>query len=112
MMIRAPLLIGFLAFSALLATAPPASADAIDGDWCHSDGRSLTIAGPSIRTPGGAKMTGDYGRHDFAYVAPAGEPNKGATIAMRLLDENTVSVRVAGGEGPPQTWKRCRLGTS
>lgn len=109
---RLQALLGFLVFAAASVAAPSAFADAIDGDWCHSDGRSLTIAGPSIRTPGGAKMTGDYGRHDFSYVAPANEPNKGATIAMRLLDENTVSVRVAGGEGPAQTWKRCRLGTS
>lgn len=111
-MSRSPLFLGFAAFVALSLAAPDARADAIDGDWCHSDGRSLTIAGPAIRTPGGAKMTGDYGRHDFSYVAPANEPNKGATIAMRLMDENTVAVRVAGGEGPAQIWKRCRLGTS
>jgi len=105
-------LLCFAVFAALSVAAPSAFADAIDGDWCHTDGRSLTISGPAIRTPGGAKMTGDYGRHDFSYVVPANEPNKGATIALRLMDENTVSVRIAGGEGPTQTWKRCRLGTS
>jgi hypothetical protein len=104
------LFLGVIAFAAFCVSAPTAHADSIDGDWCHTDGRSLTIAGPAIRTPGGAKMTGAYGRHDFSYVAPAGEPNKGETVAMRLLDENTVSVQIAGA--PMQTWKRCRLGTS
>jgi len=97
---------------ATFVSASPARADAIDGDWCHSDGRSLTIAGPAIRTPGGASMTGAYGRHDFSYVAPANDPEKGQTIAMRLMDENTVSLRVAGADKPAQTWRRCRLGTS
>ena len=101
---------GVIAFATFCVSASTAHADSIDGDWCHTDGRSLTIAGPAIRTPGGAKMTGAYGRHDFSYVAPAGETNTGETIAMRLMDENTVSVQVAGT--PTQTWKRCRLGTS
>ena len=103
------LLLGVAACVALSLAAPAAHADSIDGDWCHTDGRTLTIAGPAIRTPGGAKMTGSYGRHDFSYVAPAGEPNKGETIAMRLMDENTVSVQAGSAT---QTWKRCRLGTS
>jgi len=101
-----------LALTLLCVAAPVVHADSIDGDWCHSDGRSLTIAGSAIRTPGGTSMSGAYGRHDFSYVAPAPEPNKGQTIAMRLMDEHTISVRVSGAEGPAQTWKRCRLGTS
>ena len=92
--------------------AADARADAIDGDWCHSDGRNLTISGPSIRTPAGISTTGSYGRHDFSYVAPQSDANKGQTIAMRLMDENTVSVRISGAEAPAQIWKRCRLGTS
>ena len=29
-----------------------ARADAIDGHWCHADGRLISIAGPRIVTPG------------------------------------------------------------
>jgi hypothetical protein len=103
-----------VAIAALLVclAAADARADAIDGDWCHSDGRSLTINGAAIRTPTGVSMTGSYGRHDFSYVAPSGDANNGRTIAMRLMDENTVSVRISGAEAPAQIWKRCRLGTS
>ncbi len=104
------LLLPFVAL-VVIGAASPVYADSIDGDWCHADGRNLTIAGPAIRTPGGSKMTGSYGRHDFSYVAPVNEPNKGETIAMRLMDENTVSVRIGAGDAP-QTWKRCRLGVS
>ena len=31
-----------------LAMAGPAAADAIDGNWCASDGRSMSISGPDI----------------------------------------------------------------
>jgi hypothetical protein len=44
---------------ALAGLVTAAHADAIDGDWCSADGRSLSITGPTIRTPGGATITGD-----------------------------------------------------
>jgi len=47
-----------------------ALADAIDGDWCHGDGRRLSINGPDITTPGGTHLKGDYDRHHFSYVVP------------------------------------------
>ena len=64
-----------------------AFADAIDGDWCGSDGKRMTIRGPSIITPGGQQVTGDYTRHFFSYVIPAGELGAGATVAIQLLNE-------------------------
>jgi hypothetical protein len=48
-----------------------ALADAIDGDWCHSDGKRMSISGPAIVTPGGRQMNGDYARHSFSYVIPS-----------------------------------------
>jgi hypothetical protein len=48
------------------AAATPALADRIDGDWCAADGRNLSINGANIKTPGGAAITGDYARHEFA----------------------------------------------
>lgn len=93
-----------------------ARADAIDGFWCASDGRSLSITGPKIVTPGGRTTTGNYGRHSFAYLVPDGEPGSGATVAMRLEDEHTMQLRMAaagGGEpGPVQVWRRCSRVTS
>ena len=80
----------FRAKHVLLATAAfvvlqsgSALADAIDGDWCHADGRRLTINGPDITTPAGNKLKGNYDRHHFAYVVPAGEPGTAPRFRWR-----------------------------
>lgn len=83
-----------------------ALADRIDGQWCNQD-RSLTIEGPRITTPGGNKLSGDYGRHDFSYTAPAGEAGAGARVALRLINDDNVEVRFGGDS--PQLWRRCRV---
>lgn len=94
-----------------MIAAGPARADAIDGDWCSPEGgKSLTIAGPNIRTPGGKQITGRYGRHDFHYVAPEGDPRPGVAIDMRLMGENAVRVTPEGGQ--PVVWRRCPQATS
>ncbi len=89
--------------------AAPASADAIDGDWCNGPA-SLRIEGPAIRTPGGKDMTGDYDRHAFHYIVPAGEKDAGAEVMMRLLsDDDMVLVRrIGGADSPVESWKRCQ----
>jgi hypothetical protein len=92
------------ATATLLATAP-AWADAIDGAWCHQDGRRMVISGPSIVTPAGTRTQGDYGRHDFTYVVPAGDPGAGSTIHMLLLGE--LHVRVQEGDAAAVVWDRC-----
>jgi hypothetical protein len=98
--------IAALAFS---ANAIPAFADSIDGNWCHNDGRRLTIRGPEIVTPGGKQMEGNYSRHYFNYTVPAPEPGAGETIFMMLANENTVYLR--RGEPatgvPQEIWVRC-----
>jgi len=98
-----------LAAVACLAGPPTmASADAIDGNWCHIDGRRLSIRGQAIVTPGGTAMEGTYSRHWFSYVVPAPEPGAGETILMTLLNENTVQIR--RGEIAPdnaEVWQRC-----
>jgi hypothetical protein len=79
-----------------------------DGNWCHKDGRRLSIQGQAIVTPGGIAMEGNYSRHWFSYVVPAPEPGAGDTILMTLLNENTVHVR--RGETAPEhaeVWQRC-----
>ena len=98
-----------LAAVVCLAVLPTvASADAIDGTWCHNDGRRLSIRGPAIVTPGGKAMEGNYSRHWFSYVVPMPEPGAGETISMTLLNENTVHLR-RGETAPENTevWQRC-----
>jgi len=95
--------------AALLAVsvAPsPTLADAIDGNWCSTDGRSMSISGPKIVTPGGTRMSGDYERHGFRYVVPAKEKPAGAKVDMSLVDDDTLQVTV--GKGPMKTWRRCK----
>jgi hypothetical protein len=80
-------------------------ADAIDGDWCHENGKRLSISGPDIVTPGGTRTKGEYDRHHFSYVVPANEPDAGATIAMILLSE--IQMRLRPPSGDEQLWRRC-----
>ena len=90
--------------------SPPAAndahADAIDGMWCKGS-RSMRIDGPAIVTPGGTSMTGDYDRHGFRYVVPAGEGGAGKTVNMVLLSDYDLDVTL--GEGPTERWRRCKL---
>jgi hypothetical protein len=86
-------------------------ADAIDGDWCDGKGKSFTIRGPKIVTPGGKEIAGRYDRHGFDYVVPAGEPGAGGDVHMILLNDQTVRLRPPGA-GEDQIWKRCSLKTS
>ena len=85
-------------------TAAGARADAIDGNWCASDGKVMTIEGPRIVTPGGTSATGAYTRHAFAYVVPADEQSPGSEVRLVLLNEETV--RMVAGPGP-EIWRRC-----
>ena len=89
----------------------PVVADAIDGDWCRSDGKRMTIRGPAIVTPGGQPTSGDYTRHYFSYVIPPGEPGAGATISIQLLGEYVAHAR-QGADGSVQEWRRCQAGVS
>lgn len=101
-----------LASMALLASAS-AWADAIDGDWCaNNDGRHMSIKGPEIVTPAGTRMQGNYSRHSFLYIVPPAEPGAGQTVAMILVNEETVNLRQApsaaeAAQAPVQVWHRC-----
>ena len=88
----------------LVLAAGGARADAIDGNWCASDGKMMSIEGPRIMTPGGTAATGDYSRHAFAYTVPAPDSGAGNEVRLVLVDEDTVRV-VAGP--PPEIWRRC-----
>ena len=91
----------------LLALTPPVAADAIDGWWCSSDGRSLSIEGPRILTPGGTTLSGEYGRHDFSYTVPPREPGTGSITRMTLLSEETMELHPGTVKGKAEIWTRC-----
>jgi hypothetical protein len=91
--------------------ASPAHADAIDGDWCHDDGRRFSIHGPTIVTPG-ATLQGDYTRHSFQYTVPPSEAGGGQPVSMILRSETRVDVRVGSSNETFQVWHRCTATTS
>ena len=99
-------LFGLFVAASSLHAASHARADAIDGMWCKGS-RSMQIDGPAIVTPGGTSMTGDYDRHGFRYVVPAGEGGAGKTVNMVLLSDYDLDVIVE--EGPTERWRRCKL---
>jgi hypothetical protein len=90
---------------ALVMGISPVHADAIDGQWCLGT-RYFEINGPSIRTPGGNEISGNYDRHGYTYIVPANEEGAGTEVVMVLLNESTV--RVTRGRSAPETWKRCK----
>src|SRR5207248_10822970 len=93
-------------YAATFSFVHPALADAIDGDWCRADGKRMTIRGPAIVTPGGQRIDGDYTRHSFSYVIPAGEAGAGATVSIQLLSEYLA--HASQGADAPQEWRRCQ----
>jgi hypothetical protein len=100
-----------LAALALVLLPAAARADVIDGDWCAT-GRHLSIKGPEIVTPAGSRLQGNYTRHSFIYVVPPAEPEAGHTVAMLLINENTMNLRsgadaASAAQAPVQVWLRC-----
>ena len=99
-----------LAAFMMLLTTISATADAIDGNWCHPDGRRFIIRGPAITTPAGNHLQGNYERHYFSYQIPATEPRGGETVFMTLMGEYLVHLRVGPNKasaGPVEAWNRC-----
>ncbi len=91
-----------------LGLGAPALADQIDGEWCSTkEAAHFSISGPTIVTPAGTATTGDYRRHFFTYVEPAGDPGAGSKIDMQQLNDEEILVAVDGGE--PVRWRRCEV---
>jgi len=105
---RRRVLAGIAVAVGIFASGGAAHADAIDGDWCHADGRRLSIRGPDMVTPGGHQIVGDYNRHGFVYVVPPGEAGTGDKVVMTLLSETLMHSRQGGDDAPVQVWNRCR----
>ncbi len=100
-------LVSILALAGVMLFASNARADAIDGDWCRADGKRMSIRGPDIVTPGGHNIRGDYSRHSFSYVVPAGESGAGETVSIILRNEYLAHARQGAADAPLQEWKRC-----
>jgi hypothetical protein len=96
----------------LFGSMHAARADAIDGDWCRADGKRMQIRGPEVVTPGGNRTSGDYTRHSFAYVVPAGEAGAGENVSIVLLSEYLAHARQGSATAPIQVWNRCQPGIS
>lgn len=104
--------LGLAATAAILLSAQPARADAIDGNWCTAEGKRLAIEGPKIVTPAGTQTIGNYSRHAFTYQVPPTDPGAGQTMFMVLLNENTMNSAMAtdaqaARQIPAQVWHRC-----
>jgi hypothetical protein len=101
----------------VVAGSTQAWADVIDGHWCFTDGKRISIQGPAIVTPAGSSIRGDYSRHFFSYVVPSAEPGAGQTVSMSLVNEDTVHLRIGttpsySSDGPVEVWHRCGPPTS
>jgi len=101
------LLIVLVAAAMLLQTGV-GRADAIDGDWCSTDGQRISLVGEKITTPGGTQIRGNYSRHAFDYVVPAGENGSGETVSIILRGEYLAISRRGPADGPLTEWRRCK----
>jgi hypothetical protein len=99
--------VGLAALAAAALWSGGALADSIDGLWCNKT-RTMSIEGPTIITPGGHQITGDYERHYFFYTVPANEPSAGAAVRMQLVNEETVALWIEPGPTEAEVWKRCK----
>jgi hypothetical protein len=105
------LLISLVAIGMLLQTGI-SHADAIDGDWCSTDGMRMSIRGEKITTPGGRQIEGNYSRHAFDYVIPAGENGSGDVVNIVLRGEYLALSRQGPADAPLREWHRCKEGVS
>ena len=97
-----------LVAAAMLLQTGAARADAIDGDWCSVDGMRMSIRGEKITTPGGKQIQGNYSRHAFDYVVPAGENGPGDVVNIILQGEYLAMSRQGPADGPWREWRRCK----
>lgn len=80
---------------------------ALDGNWCHADGKRLTVKGPDIVTPAGKSLRAEYARTFASWVIPDGEPNAGTTTTMMLIGADRAHTREGAADTPPLEWRRC-----
>lgn len=95
----------------IITATGPAVSHAIDGAWCHEDGRSMRIDGDMISIDGHT-IAGTYQRHSYTYTSPPGPEGRSGVTSMVLKDDNTLlltppsSTHVTIGSSI-QRWRRC-----
>ncbi len=97
-----------LAAAGVLLQTGAGRADAIDGDWCSTDGLRMSIHAEKITTPGGKQIEGNYSRHAFDYVVPPGEDGSGDVVNIILRGEYLALSRQGPADGPMREWHRCK----
>ena len=97
-----------LAAAGVLLQTGAVRADAIDGDWCSTDGLRMSIQAEKITTPGGRQIEGNYSRHAFDYVVPPGENGSGENVNIILRGEYLALSRQGSASGPMKEWHRCK----
>jgi hypothetical protein len=105
-------LLSFLVATGMLLQTGISHADAIDGDWCSTDGMRMSIRAEKITTPGGKQIEGNYSRHAFDYVIPAGENGSGDVVNIVLRGEYLALSRQGSVDAPLREWHRCKEGIS
>lgn len=93
---------------AALMQAGAAHADAIDGDWCSTDGQRMSIRGDNITLPSGKQILGNYSRHAFDYVIPSGDSGAGDTVNVILRNEYLAFSRQGANGDRSTEWRRCK----
>jgi hypothetical protein len=79
----------------------------LDGEWCHADGKRLSVRGADIVLPGGKPLRADYARAYASWVVPQGEQNAGMTVTMMLIGSDRAHTREGAADTPPLEWRRC-----
>ena len=97
-----------LVAAAMLLQTGVGYADAIDGDWCSTDGMRMSIRGEKITIPSGKQIEGNYSRHAFDYVDPAGENGSGDVVSIILRSEYLALSRQGPLEASLREWHCCK----
>ena len=98
----------FLVAAAMLLQTGVGHADAIDGDWCSTDGMRMSIRAEKITIPSGKQIQGNYSRHAFDYVVPSGENGAGDVVSIILRGEYLALSRQGPADAPLREWHRCK----
>lgn len=89
-----------------------ALADQIDGNWCSPTGKTLSVDGPQVVTPGGSSVTANYDRHHVDFIIPKGEARAGERFVADQLGDEEIKVTIAGSAGAkiakPEIWTPCK----
>ena len=101
-----------LVIAGLFLTTQPALADKIDGNWCSAKGKSISVDGSNVVTPGGRSIVANYTRHHVDFIIPEGEAGAGDTFSADQLNHEEISVSIipqsGTDKGQAEIWTVCK----